>query len=324
MKQGDNKAQSYADLHVHLEGTVTPQTLEDLARKNRVNLSAPTEFLEGITIPAPSPASRSGPFLGDFREFILLYVKIVSCVKDAEDLFVIGQRYLEAATAEGVVAADMYLTPSTLMRLGVTTDQIREGLLQIQEHACSAHKFRIRWIFDVVRGTGLSGVETVETATELRDAGVNVEYIGLGGMEANNPAKSFKQAFDLARDRQFRILAHAGETAGAESMWETIEAANPERIGHGISCLEDPKLVRYLQEREIVLEVCPWSNILLGLYDEDNHPIQRLIDAGLRIVICSDDPGIFGRSLKSNYEIAKKRGVTSDLLDEARLLSLTL
>lgn len=319
-----NYTQNYADLHVHLEGTVTPSTLRELAQKNGVDLSAPTQFLEGIIVPGPQTRLLNEPFSGDFRDFILRYVKIVSCIRSAEDLLLIGRRYLEAASTDGVIAADIYLSPSTLLRLGVGQDEIARGLLEIQALASRDYNFRIRWIFDIVRGTGLSGMETIDAATHLRDAGVNVVYIGLGGMEAGNSAKPFKAAFDRARDRGFRILAHAGETAGAKSIWETIETANPERIGHGITCLEDPKLVAHIREKNIVLEVCPWSNILLGICDEQTHPIKQLIDAGLQIVICSDDPGIFGRSLKCNYELAEKLHIGSDSLEEIRRRSLVL
>ena len=322
--QVGNYTQKLADLHVHLEGTVTPVTLKELARKNRVDLAAPTDFLGGIEIPAPKKSSLSGPFSGDFREFILLYVKIVSCLRDAEDLIFVGEKYLEAATAEGVVAADIYLSPSTLLRLGVEQGEIRKGLIAIQDLASRSYDFRIRWIFDFVRGTGLDGFETVDVATALRDSGVNVVYIGLGGMEANNPAKPFKAAFAEARSRGFRILAHAGETAGPESIWETIEVAKPERIGHGITCLSDPQLVDYLKENDIVLEVSPWSNVLLGICDKASHPLPQLLQAGLKVVICSDDPGIFGRSLLSNYELSKKLGVSSDLLEKSAALALAI
>lgn len=319
-----NYTQKLADLHVHLEGTVTSSTLQELARKNRVDLSAPTQFAPGIEIPAPPPRLLSAPFSGDFREFILLYAKIASCLRDADDLLLVGQSYLEKATAEGVIAADIYLSPSTLFRLGLDPEEIRRGLLSIQELASRRYDFRIRWIFDIVRGVRLDGMETVNAATELRDRGVNVVYIGLGGMEAGNPAKPFKAAFAEARTRGFRILAHAGETAGAESIWETIDAAAPERIGHGISCLADPKLVTHLIDNEIVLEVSPWSNVLLQVCEAEKHPLPALYEAGLKIVLCSDDPGIFGRSLLSNYEFAEKLGVKSDLLEKSTQLALTL
>lgn len=150
--------------------------------------------------------------------------------------------------------------------------------------------------------------ETIKMAIDARKKGVNVFAIALAGYEAKKEAKYFVDAFKKARAEGFQTLAHAGETLGPENIWQTIKELEVTRIGHGVRAVEDEQLLDYIARNEIVLEVCPWSNIYLGVSDED-HPIAKLDKHGIKIVIGSDDPGIFSKDLNDNYALSEKLGL---------------
>lgn len=309
-----------AELHAHLEGTVFPATLRELALRNGVQLDAPTIFPGYGPIPAPR---LEFPFHGDFRDFIALYVKISSCLKSADDLATLARDYVDAAVQDGIVAAELYVTPTTLMALGLSEAELASGLHRAEATA-GEQGVQLSWIFDIVRNSPLPGEPTVEVATRLRDEGVRVQAIGLGGLEAGYPSARFRDAFRTARDRGFNILAHAGETAGAESIWETLENVQPTRIGHGIRAIDDPKLLEQLKRLEITLEVSPWSNLLLQNATEENHPLTALLAAGIDLVLAADDPGIFGRTLGDNFAWARDHGVSNTILEGLAARSIEL
>lgn len=309
-----------AELHVHLEGTVTGELLRTLADRNGVDLTAPTIFPGFPPIPAPSLLT---PFQGNFLEFISLYVKISQAIKERRDIEDIARAYLSVAKEEEIVAADIYVTPTTLTALGCSEAELAAGLLLAQNLAAQAG-VRFTWIFDIVRNGRFPGEATVEIATRLRDQGVAVNSIGLAGLEAGYPASPFRYAFKLAHDRGFKVVTHAGETAGPESIWETIEVASPTRIGHGITAINETKLIEELKRREITLELSPWSNILLKNSAPEEHPLVKLISAGVDVVLASDDPGIFGRSLNDNYLWASEHGVDDLTLSQIAERSLML
>lgn len=294
-----------AELHAHLEGTVSGETLRALAARHNVALDAPTVFPGFPPIPAPV---LEFPFSGNFMQFIALYVKISSCLQTAEDLEFLAREYAASAAAEGIIAAELYVTPMTLISLGMPEPELVSGLLKA-ERAGKAAGVSLSWIFDIVRNSPLPGEPTVEVATRVRECGVSVRSIGLGGLEAGHPAGRFREAFRTARDRGFQILAHAGETAGAESVWETLDTVSPTRIGHGIRAIDDPQLLEEIRRREITLEVSPWSNLLLQNATAEDHPLRRLLDAGVDVVLAADDPGIFGRNLVDNFAWAEDHGV---------------
>jgi len=298
-----------ADPHVHFEGTVDLRTLKLLAERNRVALSAPTVLSPFPPIPPPEARTLEHAFSGSFPEFIRLYVKISSVIRTTDDFVAVAKNYGERARAENVKAAEMYFTPSTFLGLGLELPQIVEGLLAVQE-TLSGYGVELGWIFDIVRNSAVPGERTVDTAVDLRKKGVQVRCIGLAGHEAGFPSAPFAAAIKAARNENFRVYAHAGETAGPESVRETLDFVSPERIGHGVRAIENEALLLELREKKITLEVCPWSNVALGVYSPETHPIADLISRELDIVIGSDDPGIFGKNLTANYLFAHQRGVS--------------
>ncbi len=313
-----------ADLHVHFEGTVGAETLRELAARNDVSLNAPTTL--GAYPPIPPPAERNvkGPFSGEFFEFIKLYVKISSTIRTRADFVLVAEKFGGECAAENVKGVEMYFTPTTFLGLGLGEDQITAGLLAAEEVLAKKFGIELRWIFDIVRNAPLPGEETVEIAKRLRADGVAVTAVGLAGLEAGYPAKPFATALGLAREAGFKIYAHAGETSGAPSVWETLELVAPDRIGHGVRAAEDHELLNEIRERNIPLEVCPWSNVALGVCAENKHPLPALLANEVPLVLASDDPGIFGRSLSENYLLAYNSGVSVETLEELAGKSLAL
>lgn len=317
-----------ADLHVHLEGSVTPDTLRVLAARNGVDLRAPVEWRgpDGAPLPAippPEEAWLNGPFFGTFPEFIRHYVKISSAIRRSDDVRLILKRYAESAARDGVTHAEMYVTPTTLLLLGLPERELFDGLIAGTVDA-RGPGVAIRFIFDVVRNAPIPAAWTLEIAERARDAGVPVGALGLGGYELGNPASRFKDVFATAHERGFRVYIHAGETDGPASIRDTLQSIRCDRIGHGVRAAEDAALLDELGRSRLPLEVCPWSNVRLGIYGESEHPIRRLVEAGVAVVLASDDPGIFGTTILDDYLLAAAHGVTEDQLVEIARRSLDL
>jgi len=177
--------------------------------------------------------------------------------------------------------------------------------------AAGASSVKVCWILDAVRHFGAEhAMEVAQLAAERMDDGVAA--FGIGGDEARGPAGWFGDVFAFARGRGLRLTAHAGETCGAESVWQAL-AIGAERIGHGISCAGDAELMRELRARGIPLEICVSSNVATGAVGSlAEHPLRRIYDAGVPIVLNSDDPALFGCSLTGEYELARARFGFSD------------
>ena len=310
-----------ADPHVHFEGTVDLKTLKFLAERNNISLSSPTTLAPFPPIPPPEAGTLEAPFHGTFSEFIRLYVKISSVIRTVDDFVTVAKNYGTRAQSENIKAIEMYFTPSTFLGLGLELSTIIDGLTAVQE-TLESYGIQTAWIFDIVRNSLAPGERTVEAAVEFRSKGVRVMSVGLAGLESGYPSAPFAKAIALAREHRFRIYAHAGETAGPESIRETLEFVNPERIGHGVRAIEDEALISELRKKKITLEICPWSNISLGVFSESDHPIAALQAKQLDIVIGSDDPGIFGKSLTENYLFAHQRGVPLPVLEQIASRSL--
>ena len=182
---------------------------------------------------------------------------------------------------------------------GVAPEALFEGIEQGRTEVETEHGVRLRWCTDIDGGGGPElAVETVELVLRHRPAGL--VSLGLGGTEV--PRAQFARAFEIARGAGLHSVPHAGEAAGPESVWDAIDRLGAERIGHGVRCLEDPELVAELRRRRVPLEVCPTSNVRTGVVaDLAAHPLPRLIEEGLIVTLNSDDPPMFGTSLRDEY-----------------------
>ena len=285
-----------AELHVHLEGAIQPTTLLTLAQRNKVDL------------PAHSVAELQNWFkYRDFNHFIEIYVTITRCLRTIEDYELIAYEFGSNMARQHVRYAEITFSPSTHYALKVPQDVFLGGLKRGRERAQADFGVEMRWVFDIVRGIPDADRNraladyTTSLALEYKDEGVVA--LGLGGAEVGYPPERFAPWFEKARAGGLHSAPHGGETVGPESIWGAIRALGAERIGHGVRAIEDPELVAYLAEQHIPIELCPTSNICLGVYPSlAEHPLPQLYAADIPLTINSDDPPLFNTSL--NQEVA--------------------
>jgi aminodeoxyfutalosine deaminase len=281
------------ELHVHLEGSIAPSTLLTLAR------SQPDSAL-----PRSEEGLRELYRFRDFTHFLDVYLLICRHLRTAEDFALITRELGASLAAQNVRYAEVTVTPIAHILRGVAPEMLFEGIEQGRAEAEAEHGVRLRWCTDIDGGGGPDlAVETVELVLRHRPDGL--VSLGLGGEEV--PRAQFGRAFEIAHEAGLHSVPHAGEAAGPESVWDAIDRLGAERIGHGIRCLEDPELVAELRRRRIPLEVCPTSNVCTGLVaDLAAHPLPRLIEEGLVVTLNSDDPPMFGTSLRDEYITAAR------------------
>ncbi len=270
-----------AELHLHLEGSVTPETLREID-------------------PSISPAEvRSRYRYQDFRGFIDSYIWITSHLRGPDEYALALRRLVERLAADNVRYAEVNLSVGMLLWRGIPLGPIYDALAEEARRS----PVELWFIFDAVRQFGAEhGMEVARLAAE-RTAG-RVVAIGIGGDEGAGPAECFAGVFRFAKSHGLRVAPHAGETGGPESIWAALHAG-ADRIGHGIRAVEDPELLRYLRDRDIPLEICISSNVATGAVAAlDRHPVRRLYDAGVPIVLNTDDPAMFSTTLSREYALA--------------------
>ena len=301
-----------AELHVHLEGSIQPATLLMLAKRHRVDLPADTE--EGL---------RNWYQFRDFHHFIEVYVQITRCLRTVEDFELIVYEFGADMARQNIRYAEVTFSPSTHLWInGVDQDVWFTGLSEGRRRVKETFGGEINWVFDVVRNDDpVEGRFDYTTAVAIEGKNDGVVALGLGGMEEGYPPGPFKPWFDRARAAGLHSVPHAGEHVGPESIWSAITELGAERIGHGVRAIEDPNLVSYLAEHRIPLEVSPTSNISLGIYpDVVSHPLKRLHDAGVAVIVNSDDPPLFNTTLTDELGLlADPCGFSTDTVDEILL-----
>jgi aminodeoxyfutalosine deaminase len=303
-----------AEPHAHLEGTLSHARLTELASKHAVSLTEGVRRRGGPCV-APPPGIETGSYrFQHFNDFVGLFLKAVEVIRGPEDLVRVGLDYLDGALAQGITSSELLFSPLNFVRQGLAVEALFEALVEIQD-ASDRRNSPVLWAFDIPRNASPDGMETVDHAVAARARGVRVRTVGLGGYEATSPAKRFRRAFARAREQGFCCSAHAGETAGPDAIWQTLEELQPARLGHALQAAGDPALLRAIADRGVTVEVCPWSNIALQLASPQCHPLRLLVDAGVPVVLGSDDPGLFGKDLVDNYVLAHQLGVGWDELE---------
>ena len=284
-----------AELHLHLEGSVEPSTLIE------INPSLTREEIDAAFHHA------------DFDGFIQSFIWVNRQLQTPEHYAIAARRLFERLASESVTYAEVTLSVGTML----WKEQDFPAIYDALEREAARAPLTVRWILDAIRHFGADAAKPVFAYAAER-ANHGVVAIGIGGAEDRGPASWFASLYKEARDRGLRLTAHAGETCGPQSVWEALEIG-AERIGHGIRSIDDPKLVAHLRDRQIPLEVCITSNVRTGsVASLDAHPVRRLFDAGVPIVLNTDDPALFGCTLTSEYELAaRKFGFT-----EAELASI--
>jgi adenosine deaminase len=285
----DLRALPKAELHIHLEGSIRIETLRELAERN--------------ALPAPHGLDgRSWRFDG-FLDFIENYGEACALLTTLDDFRRIAEEFCADLDVAGVRYAEAVFSPANhAARLGDWFGPI-EAVLDGLDAGCRATGVRVQLTPDIVRDLGMEEAErTLEVAAKF--AGRGVVALNAAGSE-RAPVADFAEIFARARDAGLRSVPHAGEWAGPANVWETLEHYAPDRIGHGVRSIEDPRLVGELAEREIPLEVSPISNVATGVYGSlDEHPFTRLREAGVVVTLNSDDPVMFGAWVDVVYRVA--------------------
>lgn len=270
-----------AQLHLHLEGTVTPETLRELDP----GLDA-AEIEQALSYT-------------DFDGFIEAYVWVSRRLRGPDDYARIARKLFEQLEADRVCYAEVTLSAGVIL----WKKQDLAAIFDAVSREAARSRVPVRWIIDATRQWGaIAAIPVFDFAVER--AGEGVVAIGLGGFERLGPARWFHKLYDEARNKGLHLTCHAGETTTAESVWEAVRIG-AERIGHGIRAAKDPRLMAELAARQIPLEVCLTSNVRTGaVRDIADHPVRKLYDAGVPIILDTDDPALFDCSLDGEYALA--------------------
>ena len=278
------------ELHVHLEGSIRPETVLKLAERN--NVALPANTVEGLA---------EWYTFRDFPHFVDVYVAVSKCIRTADDLEFVAREFLEGQADQNVLHTEITFTASTIEKYaGIPWEEQFKALGRARAYGEKELGVTCGYIIDIVRGDPAErGLEVAQWALAGREYGVCA--LGLSGEERFG-SDAYREAYDLARSEGLPIAAHAGETKGAESIREICSLTDPERIGHGVRILEDPKLTREFFLNQKPLEVCPTSNIRLGVFSAlSDHPLPRMLDEGLYVTLNSDDPPMFGTTLTDEF-----------------------
>jgi aminodeoxyfutalosine deaminase len=283
------------ELHVHLEGTIRPATLLEIARRNDVAL--PVNTVEDL--------HRLYQFT-DFAHFIEVWVLTTNCLRTADDLRRVVVEYAAEAAACGAVYLEGIFSPGERVLHGLTFAEVFTGYTEGAVEAAERYGVTVRFTPDMYRTMPVDlAEECARWSVRFRDRGV--VGLGLGGLEGQ-PAAPFRRAFEIARDGGLGLVPHAGEAAGPESVREMLALA-PARIRHGVRAVEDPAVLQEVVDRGVVLDVCPTSNVRTGVVPAlDQHPLPALLAAGVRCTVSTDDPAMFGTDLSREYEVAAALG----------------
>ncbi|WP_374518728.1 adenosine deaminase [Hydrogenophaga sp.] len=279
-----------AELHIHIEGSLEPELIFSLAQRN------------GVALPYPSvQALREAYAFTDLQSFLDIYYAGASVLLHEADFFDMAWAYFQRAHADRVRHAELFFDPQTHTARGVPVGTVIAGLRRACERAQAELGISSELILCFLRHLSEEAAfATLEDALPYREHFIGV---GLDSSEVGHPPSKFSRVFARCRELGLRIVAHAGEEGPPAYIWEALKDLKVERIDHGVRCLEDPALVAELARRRVPLTVCPLSNLKLCVVNDlRDHPMKRLLDAGLCATVNSDDPAYFGGYLNANFE----------------------
>jgi adenosine deaminase/aminodeoxyfutalosine deaminase len=286
-----------AELHLHLEGTLSPETLVALGERN-----------QGSGAPLTLDQARALYQYTDFSGFLLAFKTVTERLQTADDYELVTYRMLERLHAQGVVHAEVYVSVGVMYYWARDTPEAEPveplfaGMERGRERGERDFGITLLWIFDAVRHFGPEAAARVfRKAAAMRPQYPSIIGIGIGGDERRTGAEPFRELYAEARDAGLRLTAHAGETMGPESIWAAINIG-AERLGHALTAVEDPELMEVLAERQIPLEICVTSNLRTGACPSiTEHPLRTYFDRGLMVTLNSDDPAMFASDVENEY-----------------------
>jgi adenosine deaminase len=277
-----------AELHLHLEGTLEPETIFSLAERNKIAL--PYADVDEL---------RARFDFSDLQSFLDLYYANMSTLQTAADFAEMTDAYLARAARAGVRHAEVFVDPQAHLLRGIALEEVMEGITSALDASVAVHGVSTGLIVSMLRD------QSAESAMEVLDAvialGTPILGIGLDSAEVGHPPSKFVDVYAKARAEGLHLVAHAGEEGPPEYIWEALDLLGVERIDHGIRCLEDERLVDRLVTERVPLTVCPLSNVSLKAVDHlSNHPLAAMLHKGLNVSVNSDDPSYFGGYVDDN------------------------
>ncbi len=298
-----------AELHLHLEGSLEPETILELARR-RESRTVGAGALPGMSL----KGVRAKYHFSDFSGFLESFKWAVGHLRTPADFGLATARLIEQLHRQNIVYAEITVSVGVMLRRRQDPHAFFGGVLEGYRQARKDFPVDVRWIFDAARQFGVeAAMEVAQLAAQYRSEGVVA--FGLGGDEAAWPPALFRGVYDYARAQGLRLTAHAGEMAGPESVRDAVRLLGAQRIGHGIHAVLDPELMEQLSRDRITLECCPTSNLATGALaqlrgraagevDLSQHPLREFFNRGLQVTISTDDPALFHTNLLREYYLA--------------------
>ena len=292
-----------AELHLHIEGSLEPELMFELAKRNKVSL--PFDSVEAV---------RAAYDFSNLQDFLDIYYAGADVLRTEQDFHDLGLAYFRRAADDSVRHAEIFFDPQTHTDRGIPFQVVIDGLLASMDRSDSELGVSSQLILCFLRHLDEDAAfDTLKAAEPWRD---RILGVGLDSSEVGHPPSKFQRVFERAGEMGLKRVAHAGEEGPPDYIWEALDLLKVDRIDHGNRAMEDPALIRRLVDENMTLTVCPLSNHKLCVVDDlSRHPLPAMLEAGLKVTLNSDDPAYFGGYVNRNYEaMADQTGVTREQL----------
>ncbi len=283
-----------AELHLHIEGTLEPEMMFELAQRNKLDL------------PYKSVLEVKDAYnFEDLQSFLDIYYQGSEVLQKEQDFYDLTWAYLQKANHQNVRHTEIFFDPQSHTNRGIAFETVYQGIYQALQDGQTKLGISSQLILSFLRDRSAEEAFAIlEQALPYKD---NIIAVGLDSAEQGNPPSKFKEVFDHAQAEGFLTVAHAGEEGPPEYIWEAINLLNVSRIDHGVRSMEDPELLNYLVGKQIPLTVCPLSNVELKVFDSiEKHNLKKLLNLGICATVNSDDPSYFGGYVSENYQAAQE------------------
>lgn len=301
-----------AELHLHIEGSLEPELMFELARRNRVAI--PFDSVDAV---------RAAYSFSNLQDFLDIYYAGADVLRVEQDFYDLADAYFARAAADGVVHSEIFFDPQTHTDRGIPFQVVADGLLGAMRDAEHRHGVTSKLILCFLRHLDEDAAfATLRAAEPWLD---RITGVGLDSSELGHPPEKFARVFDAAGAMGLKRVAHAGEEGPPDYVWQALDLLKVDRLDHGNRSLEDPALVQRLAESGMTLTVCPLSNLKLCVVDDmADHPLDRMLASGLSATVNSDDPAYFGGYVADNYRaVAAARGLSRDQIVQLARNSFT-
>lgn len=284
-----------AEIHLHAEGTISRETVQALLDRKPENKKSPVDIDKLFSY-------------NNLKDFLTAFLYVQSLLEKPEDLILVFEDVASYLKKNHIVYGEVFLAPSMFLKKGFVFSEMID-LIQKTITAIEARDgVKIKLIIDLSRTFGIENARANLDATLLHRSPMIVG-VGLGGDEEKGPAAEFGEVFQLAKKKGLHVVAHAGEVVGPFSIWDALKALSVERIGHGLSAIQDPELVKYLADNKVPVEICVTSNVITQKYVSrvQDHPVRPLYDQGVLVVVNTDDPTFFNSTIIDEFWLLHSR-----------------